>query len=497
MQDPGHLPAPDDGGPAALEGFAYQAQAALCAVLEMLADGRVLHVTCEHIEDVLVARADGTVPGGGGLWDFQQIKSRKKQGTWTLSKVLASEALASLLRTHRILKGHEDLTYVLTVGVEGPLSSDADVRAVAQGRGGDSAKRLAKIAGHLGADPAEVAEFLQLVRIEELPERYELERRNRDVLFDLAPHLRIGEVEALLADLLARVALAMRGRLGPRWQALATQLDVPERVMRKRLTPHKLRDVALRLTRPDLADYVRASRRAAQTHPYPGAEWAGMPSLISVYVPQRLHRVTSESGDSSSRPADRSAGDAADASALLGRTPVCLVLAGPGGGKSSLLRAVQAESAERWLAGEDEGPLGVTVPATALLGSPLPSALASAATGQLATFALQRTLSEELFQSRPAQGTCWLVLVDGLDEITDRGDRQNLLRTLTNFAAEPDPLYRFIVATRPLPGKDLSILGHDVPRYQVAPFSRSELSHAAERILDGLKRVAQGRDQAA
>ncbi|MFE3830568.1 dsDNA nuclease domain-containing protein [Streptomyces sp. NPDC059092] len=485
MQDPGHLPAPDDTGSATEERYAYQAQAALRAVMEMLAGGEVLHVTCEHFEDVLVARSCSTVPGGVTLWDFQQVKSRETQGSWTLSRVLRSKALASLLRTHRALKEHQDLTYLLTVGVEGPLSSDTDVRAVAQGRGGSTAERLYKIAKHLDADPGETAEFLRLVRIEELPDRYELERRNRDVLFELAPHLRVGEVEALHADLLSRVTLAMRGRLGPRWQALVTQLDVPETILRKRLTPQKLRDVALRLTRPDLADYVRASRLAVQAHPYPEVGSPGMPSLSSVYVPQRLYRVMFESGQPRSSPADQSPGDAADASAFLGRALVCLVLAGPGGGKSSLLRAVQADSAERWLACEDQGPLGVTVPATALLGSPLPGALAAAATTQLAAFALQRTLSDELFLSRPAQGACWLVLVDGLDEITDRDDRQNLLRTLANFAAEPDPLYRFVVATRPLPEKDLGILGNDVPRYQLMPFSRSELFSAAQRILDG------------
>ncbi|MFF5011465.1 dsDNA nuclease domain-containing protein [Streptomyces phaeochromogenes] len=497
MQDPGHLPPPDDSGSASGEGFAYQAQATLRAVMEMLAGGEVLHVTCEHFEDVLVARAREAGPGGAVLWDFQQIKSRERHGTWTLAKVLRSDALVSLLRTHRVLKDEVDLTYVLTVGVEGPLSSDTDVRAVAQGRGGDDAERLNKIAGHLGADPVETAEFLKLVRIVALPERYELERRNRDVLFELAPHLRVGEAQALHTELFNRVALAMRGRLGPRWQALVTQLDVPETVLRKRLTPHKLRDMALRLTRPDLADYVRASRRAAQTHPYPGAGWTGMPSLSSVYVPQRLRRVTSESGHLSSGPPDRWAGDAADpadVSALLGRTPVSLVLAGPGGGKSSLLRAVQADSAERWLR-EDHGHLGVTVPATALLGSPLPHALASAATRQLAVFALQQTLSHELFHSRPARDACWLVLVDGLDEITDPELRQDLLRTLTNFAAEPDPLYRFVVATRPLPTKELHVLGHDVPRYQVVPFSRNELAHAAERILEGLG-VPDSRDAA-
>src|SRR5205807_426687 len=123
----------------------------------------------------------------------------------------------------------------------------------------------------------------------------------------------------------------------------------------------------------------------------------GMPSLSSVYVPQRLQRITPESGQPNGSPAEQSSGDVADAAALPGRAPVCLVLAGPGGGKSSLLRAVQAGTAERWPASGGRGLLGVTVPATALLGSPLPSALAAAATSQLATFALQRTLSDELF----------------------------------------------------------------------------------------------------
>jgi hypothetical protein len=486
MQDPGHLPAPENGGSNALEGFAYQAQSALCSVMEMLAGGDVRHVTCEHFEDVLVARADRRVPGGVGMWDFQQIKSRKTSGTWTLSRVLASGALVSLLRTHRVLKENEELTYCLTVGVEGKLSSDSDVRAVAVGRGGDAAERLDKIAAHLGAESAEVAQFLRLLRIQELPERDDLERRNRDALFALAPHLRAAEAETLHKDLLDHVVLAMRGRLGPRWQVLVTQPDLPEAVQRKRLTPRTLRDVALRLTRLDLADYVRASRLAAQTHPYPGAESAGMLSLSSVYMPRRLHRITAESRQADPAAADESPGDAADASVLLGRAPVSLVLAGPGGGKSSLLRAVHGESIERWPAREGQGLLGVMVSAAALLGSPLPQALASAATERLAPFALQRPLSDELFLSRPAPGVCWLVLVDGLDEITDPKDRQDLLRTLKNFAAASDPVYRFVVATRPLPERDLRILGDAVPRYQLVPFSPGELFSAARRILDGL-----------
>jgi hypothetical protein len=80
-----------------------------------------------------------------------------------------------------------------------------------------------------------------------------------------------------MAEGAARVA----GAVGP---ASGAQPDVPETVERKRLTPRKFRDVALRLTRPQLADYVRASRLAAQTHPDPEAGQAGVPSLSSVHV---------------------------------------------------------------------------------------------------------------------------------------------------------------------------------------------------------------------
>ncbi|WP_157855836.1 dsDNA nuclease domain-containing protein [Streptomyces aureocirculatus] len=78
-QDPCGLPAPDGTGSATEERFTYQAQAALRGVLEMLAGGGVLHVTCEHFEDVLVARTGGTVAEGVALRDFQQIKSREKR----------------------------------------------------------------------------------------------------------------------------------------------------------------------------------------------------------------------------------------------------------------------------------------------------------------------------------------------------------------------------------------------------------------------------------
>ncbi|MFD9053618.1 hypothetical protein [Streptomyces zaomyceticus] len=59
----------------------------------MLPGGSVMHVTCEHIEDVVVARGgDPRCVDGGAFWDFQQIKTGAAVEPWTLSDVLARKA---------------------------------------------------------------------------------------------------------------------------------------------------------------------------------------------------------------------------------------------------------------------------------------------------------------------------------------------------------------------------------------------------------------------
>lgn len=70
-------------------------------------------------------------------------------------------------------------------------------------------------------------------------------------------------------------------------------------------------------------------------------------------------------------------------------------------------------------------------------------------------------------------------MVDGLDELPDQHQRTELLAMLAS-TAEAAP-YRFLVATRPLPGHELAALGGTAPRYELLSFTASDLRAFAEK----------------
>ncbi|MEV3952357.1 hypothetical protein AB0K57_32790 [Streptomyces halstedii] len=155
---------------------------------------------------------------------------------------------------------------------------------------------------------------------------------------------------------------------------------------------------------------------------------------------------------------------------------MCVLLGGPGGGKSTLLRAHLADSADRWLGGRTGATIPVMVRAAALTDTdPLPTALAKAVTGDLRQVGLLDELGTDFFRHPPDAGVSWLVLVDGLDEIPDTDTRSAVLTMLAGAASAGAGVYRFVVATRPLPATDLGPLGQHVPRYELQPFSPDDL----------------------
>ncbi|MCX5009981.1 helix-turn-helix domain-containing protein [Streptomyces sp. NBC_00555] len=209
--------------------------------------------------------------------------------------------------------------------------------------------------------------------------------------------------------------------------------------------------------------YLAAARDAAREHPYAGVLPGTTPPLAAVYLRQRVRRAAEAAG-AATVPADEVPAG--------GR--VCVILAGPGGGKSSLLRTWLARGTGRWLKGRGEESVPVLVPAADLVDAPLADALAASVNRELE--GLVEKLPAAFFGSEPQPGAGWLVLVDGLDEVTDAAARHKVLRRLADASGgEHAGLYRFIVATRPLPGRELDLLGTDVPHYALQPFGRDDL----------------------
>ncbi|WP_225836668.1 hypothetical protein [Streptomyces sp. NK08204] len=236
-----------------------------------------------------------------------------------------------------------------------------------------------------------------------------------------------------------------------------------------------------------LIQYLQAARDAATQHPYPGVMGdAGLPPLAQVYVRQQTRiptpKANSPTGVAGAAVAAGTAGSPIPADEVFStRNSICVLLAGPGGGKSSLLRVHLADSAGRWLGEIPGGTVPVVVSADALTGTdPLPKALATATTAALGQFGLLDELDAGFFRRQPRTGVPWLVMVDGLDELPDRHHRGTVLRTLTAAAAAEPALYRFVVATRPLPPGELDTLGTQVPRFELLPFTRQDLHDYAE-----------------
>ncbi|MEU9247232.1 trypsin-like peptidase domain-containing protein [Streptomyces sp. NPDC048385] len=218
----------------------------------------------------------------------------------------------------------------------------------------------------------------------------------------------------------------------------------------------------------DLERYLRAARLAATEHPYPGVMPGTMPPLSHIYVRQQAEGPKALRGTSPPRPADE----------VLTGDGVRLVVGGPGGGKSSLLRTRLTHGAARWLDGAaDRGPAPVLVPAAALVGAPLSRALADTVNAQLRQYGLTSPVPRTFFEGRPASGHGWLVLVDGLDEITSAADREDVLRTVAHAGDQ----YAFVVATRPVREAEQDVLGPRVPCYELEPFRTDEL----ERVASG------------
>ncbi|MEV8547693.1 dsDNA nuclease domain-containing protein [Streptomyces sp. NPDC051572] len=251
MADPIETEAPDDSGSVTVRRFEYQIHISLQAVLEMLAGGTVIHVTCEHIEDIVVARSGDPRCADGVFWDFQQIKTRDAVEPWTLTDVLKSGPLKSLWRTHGTVAG-TGLTYQLTAGLEGHLDpADDAVVALSKGQGGDNAACRKRVATHLKVKEDALTDFLPVVRIRPLPRRGDIELRNTRVLADLGPGLTMAMIDALYYELLRRTRDATQGLPVARWTELLVLDNPPPAVLNKRLSVAAITDVRQRLTRPD------------------------------------------------------------------------------------------------------------------------------------------------------------------------------------------------------------------------------------------------------
>ncbi|MFD0634303.1 NACHT domain-containing protein [Catenulispora yoronensis] len=223
-----------------------------------------------------------------------------------------------------------------------------------------------------------------------------------------------------------------------------------------------------------LSAYLAVAHRAATEHPYAGVLPGTTPPLAAVYLHQQIHRL-----DGADEPAVLDGPVAAvggRADEVLADPPTCLIMAGPGGGKSSLLRTRLAEGVKRWQDGQAEELLPVLTHASEFAERTLVGALLAGNSD----LGVTGEPSEAFFRSPPRPGARWLVLLDGLDEVADPAQRKKILHKVAVITTgEYAHLYRIVIATRPLPDSELDILGPGVPRYDLQPFKSGDLETIA------------------
>jgi HEAT repeat protein len=233
-------------------------------------------------------------------------------------------------------------------------------------------------------------------------------------------------------------------------------------------------------SRTDLLEqYVAAAGRESLEHPYPGgAPGSGLLVLADLYTGQRLERVR-RTGDG---PAEGAEEDLLLSDEVVTRGGDCIVSAGPGGGKTCLLRVTFTTLIDAWHRGSAGSELPVLVPAVDLASDELvPATVARCATRHLSRYGLLSVLTPQLFTSPPRPGARWLLLVDGLDEITDPAARRRVLGKLSALSGRVDAPFRFIVASRPLPAAELADLGSTVSRYVLRAFEPGQVRQLADR----------------
>ena len=248
---------------------------------------------------------------------------------------------------------------------------------------------------------------------------------------------------------------------------------------------------------PPIRNLLDAQRETVEQLPYRKL-MVEPPPLSTIYVRQQVRRQrvqqddVSEGADPKARRASR---DPVTALAALNQHEHLLLTGEPGSGKSTFGYYLTGLLARRWLREPandapvvNEPLLPIRIPARSLIReSSWTKAVADAANETLGMNLVTQVVPE-LLEHR-AHGARWLLVIDGLDEITDAEARRTLVRTIAHHSRKTEH-FRFIVSTRTLPDAELAPLRSErFGHYKIAPFDSAELDDFTKRWFEAQKRA--------
>ncbi|MGW2920180.1 NACHT domain-containing protein [Streptomyces angustmyceticus] len=163
-----------------------------------------------------------------------------------------------------------------------------------------------------------------------------------------------------------------------------------------------------------------------------------------------------------------------------------LVEAGPGGGKSTLMARLAGRLSQSLLQrGGGEAsliPVWTTASYLATSHEGVDLALSRLVYGR--AYDGERQFTKAVKELMP-EGSTWLIMVDGLDEVSAVGERAHLARRLTTLAGQTrtdEARARFVVASRPLHRLERAVFDRaGFTRWAVAPFDDGQVQQFAVR----------------
>ncbi|MGN9914517.1 NACHT domain-containing protein [Phytohabitans sp. LJ34] len=239
---------------------------------------------------------------------------------------------------------------------------------------------------------------------------------------------------------------------------------------------------------PVLPALLRAQRAYAGALPYLAALGGAAPELAAVYVTLRAGRIERAAAvagppDQGKPPAEPRVTEV-DLAEVVSAPGGAVLVGGAGSGKSTVVSRVVAEAAERWLAAGEgtPGPAGLPLVVPARLLGPSADLHRAVAAGLARTARLAEDDLSALLAAAPPGGGHWLVVVDGLDEVVDAGERRDVVRRLAMWLADPGAPHRIVVTTRPPREGELAPLrAAGATEFHLRPFDVDGLAVFARR----------------